>query len=109
MKRIVISLFVGGLVMSSATVAFAKEGEVSRRQERQQNRIGNGVKNGSLTPNETAHLEHRESNLNKQIRTDRQANGGKLTGAEKTQINKEQNGLRKRIYTEKHDGETQQK
>jgi hypothetical protein len=44
------------------------------------------VKNGSLTPGETGKLEHRESNLNKEVRSDRKANGGNLTNNEKKQV-----------------------
>ena len=49
-----------------------------------------------------ARLEKGESNLNKEVHTDRSQNGGKLTGAEKQQINGQQNQMSKRIYTAKH-------
>ena len=57
---------------------------------------------------ETAHLEKQESNVNKEIRTDRKANGGNLTNKEKTQINRQQNGLSKEIYVDKHNDRHQQ-
>src|SRR5258708_4487439 len=83
------------------------EGRIQNRRERQQQRIGEGVENGKLTPKETAHLEHKQANLNKQIRTERKANGGTLTAQEKKQINREQNHLSRNIYRTKHDGPKQ--
>jgi hypothetical protein len=107
MNRTIVSFLAGALVLGSATAAFG-EGEVSRRQERQQQRIGNGVKNGSLTPHETGKIEHQETKLNKEIRTDRQANGGNLTNNQKQQVNQQQNKLSQEIYRDKHDGPSQQ-
>jgi len=112
MKRFVPGLIIGGLLLGTATASFAddeKEGKVARRQERQQQRIGNGVKNGSLTAGETSKLEKKESNLNKEVRSDRKANGGNLTNNEKKQINKQQNKLSKQIYDDKHNANNQQK
>src|ERR1700751_892643 len=37
--------------------------QVNRRETRQQTRIANGVKNGQLTPKQTAHLERGEQGL----------------------------------------------
>lgn len=108
MKQMLMGITIGALLLGTATATFA-EGRVARRQERQQQRIGNGVKNGSLTPGETAHIEKQESRLNKEIRTDRQANGGTLNPQERHQVNQQQNGLSREIYREKHDGETQQR
>jgi hypothetical protein len=81
-------------------------GTIGDRKENQQDRIANGVKDGQLTAGETAHLENKEAGLNKEIRTDRAANGGTLTGAEKTQINQQQNKLSNSIYADKHNAST---
>src|SRR5579862_3621126 len=78
--------------------------EVGQRQENQQDRIAQGVKSGQLTAGETAKLEGREAGINRQVKADRAANGGKLTGAEKKQVNKEQNNASKKIYRDKHNG-----
>jgi len=95
-----------GLILAS-TMAFAQQGKIAQRKENQQDRIAQGVKSGQLTPKETAHLENKEANLNKEIRTDRKANGGNLTNNEKKQINQQQNGLSRNIYKDKHNGATQ--
>jgi hypothetical protein len=68
----------------------------------QQNRIANGIRNGSLSAGQAAHLDGREQHINQQIHADRSANGGKLTGAEKAQINHEQNKTSRAMYRVKH-------
>lgn len=45
--------------------------------------------------------------MNKEIRSDRKANGGNLTNNEKKQVNQQQNKLSKDIYRDKHNGATQ--
>jgi len=96
-----------GLLLGSTGIASADEGPIKDRKENQQKRIGNGVKNGSLTPKETARLENKQAKLNKEIRTERKANGGNLTKKEKAQVNRQQNRLSKDIYEQKHDGQHQ--
>jgi hypothetical protein len=105
MRTLVATFLTAGLLLS--TTAVADEGKIQNRKERQQQRIGEGVENGKLTPKETAHLERKQANLNKHIRTDRKANGGTLTAQEKKQINREQNHLSRNIYKTKHDGPKQ--
>jgi hypothetical protein len=88
----------------NAAQAHYGNNEVGQRRENQQDRIANGIKNGSMTAGEVARTENREQGINQQIHADRAANGGKLTGQEKHQINKEQNGASRQIYREKHNG-----
>jgi hypothetical protein len=106
MKRIIVSIMTGALLVGTATAAFADE-KIHDRKENQQQRIAQGVKSGSLTVGETARVENKESKVNKEIRTDRQANGGNLTNNEKRQVNQQQNQLSNQIYREKHNGVTQ--
>jgi len=81
--------------------------EVGQRQRNQQERIAQGVKNGQLTAGETAHLEHREAAINKEVKTERAANGGKLTPVERRQVNRQQNRTSNAIYRKKHNGRVQ--
>ena len=76
--------------------------QVGERRYEQQQRIAQGVRNGTMSAGEAAHVEHREQNINHQITADRQSNGGKLTPAEKQQINREQNRASRQIYQDKH-------
>jgi hypothetical protein len=81
--------------------------EVNARDREQQQRIGQGIKSGSLTPGEASKLENKEANLNKEEHNDRAANGGKLTPAEKGKINRQQNKVSKQIYKDKHNARRQ--
>ena len=83
-----------------------KEGSVNDRRQDQQDRIANGVQSGQLTAGETKNLESREANVNREIKDDRQANGGKLTTQERQQVNKQQNNMSKSIYQDKHNANT---
>jgi hypothetical protein len=76
--------------------------EVGKRAENQQDRIANGISSGKLNAAQTARLEKNESGINKEVHTDRQANGGHLTGQEKQQVNQQQNKMSSRIYKAKH-------
>ncbi len=78
--------------------------KVGRRAEHEQDRIAGGIKSGELTPAETANLEKRESNINKEVQSDRAANGGHLTQQEKAKINRQQNKVGHQIYKDKHNG-----
>jgi hypothetical protein len=75
---------------------------VGQRKENQQDRIANGVQNGSLTPGETTNLEGKEANLNKETRQMRSADDGHLTAADKAKLNTQQNRLSNNIYQDKH-------
>jgi hypothetical protein len=81
--------------------------EVGQRQRNQQERIAQGVKSGQLTAGETAHLEGRESAINKEVHNDRAANGGKLTQAERRQVNHQENRTSRAIYNKKHNARVQ--
>lgn len=103
MKCMIVTVMAGALALGALTAAFADE-KIADRKENQQDRIGEGVEKGTLSPRETAHLENQEANLNKEIRKDRKQNGGNLTNKQKAQVNRQQNRLSKEIYRTKHDG-----
>jgi ribosomal protein S16 len=97
MKRMILMMAAAGLM-----VAYADD--IQQRKENQQERIGQGVEKGTLTPRETANLENKEARLNHEIHHDRVQNGGNLTNKEKTLINRQQNHLSRQIYRDKHNG-----
>lgn len=82
---------------------------IQERKDNQQERIGNGVENGSLTAGEAGKLETKEQNLNKEERNMRAADGGKLTDADKAKLTNQQNKLSNQIYNQKHDAQVQPK
>jgi hypothetical protein len=101
-----------GMIFASAliSVAFAQQpsgSEIKAREEKQQDRIANGVASGQLTAGETAKLEKQEAKIKGEVAKDRAANGGTLTAEEKKQINAQQNQLSNKIYSEKHDDSKQ--
>jgi hypothetical protein len=81
-------------------------GSVNERRNNQQERIGNGVRSGQLTPHETSNLEHKEANINHETAADRHANGGALTPQEHQKINHQQNQASRDIYQDKHNDKT---
>src|SRR5271157_2648434 len=99
MRKAFLTVMTAGLLLAGLSYADEK---IHQRKENQQDRIAQGVKSGSLTPKETANLEHKEVKLNKEIRTDRKQNGGNLTNNEKNQVNRQQNKLSRNIYKDKH-------
>jgi hypothetical protein len=79
-------------------------GRITARDRAQQQRIGEGIENGSLTAGEAARLEKQESNLNRR-EAKMAASGGKLTAGERNAINRQQNAMSRRIYRQKHDAQ----
>ena len=77
--------------------------EVNQREENQQQRIGNGVKNGTLTPRQTSNLEKREASVQNREQRDMAKNNGHLTKREQRGINRQQNRISKSIYKDKHE------
>ena len=76
--------------------------EVNKREENQQQRIGNGVKSGKLSAQQTSNLEKREANVQNREKKDMAAHNGHLTKAEQKGINRQQNRISKSIYKDKH-------
>jgi uncharacterized protein YdbL (DUF1318 family) len=95
------------ILVVSALSSLAMAAEVDRRENRQQERIGEGVESGQLTPGETSRLERQEQRIDNQVKAERAANGGHLTAAERRQVNREQNRESRRIYAAKHNARHQ--
>jgi hypothetical protein len=107
-------LFVGASAAQTATNTTSGAGpgvvdpghprvnQVNGREEAQQQRIANGVKNGKLSAQQTANLEKREASVQKREQRDMAKNNGHLTKAEQNGINRQQNRISKSIYKDKH-------
>ena len=76
--------------------------QVNRREAKQQQRIGNGVKSGKLNSKQAAHLEKREASVQNREQKDMAKHNGHLTKAEQKGINRQQNRISKSIYKDKH-------
>src|SRR5271168_778109 len=60
--------------------------EVNAREQNQQDRIANGVKNGTMTPGQAARVENREAHIENQEKADMAAHNGHLTKAEQNKV-----------------------
>lgn len=76
--------------------------EVNRREQDQQNRIANGVRNGTMSAGQAAHVERQEQHIQNQKKADMAAHNGHLTKSETRQLNREQNRTSREIYRDKH-------
>ena len=75
--------------------------QVKARQEHQQQRIQQGVHNGSLTPHDTQKIGNWEQHIS---RTEQRFKAdGDLSKAERHKLNKMENHASKAIYQQKHD------
>ena len=111
-------LAVGGLMVVGSSAAQAQNpsgagagqvdpghprvNQINGRETNQQNRIANGVKNGQVTPGQTARLERGEQRLQNNEKRDMAKNNGHLTKKDQRQLNREANHMSKRIYADKH-------
>lgn len=77
--------------------------EVNRREQNQQNRIANGLKNGTLNSKQATNLEKRETSVQNREKKDMSEHNGHLTKAEQAGINRQQNRISRSIYKDKHD------
>jgi hypothetical protein len=77
--------------------------QVNQREQNQQDRIANGVKNDKLTPGQTANLEKGEQRLQNNQKKDMAADNGHLTKTDQKQLNKEANHMSNKIYKDKND------
>jgi hypothetical protein len=82
-----------------------KPATINQRKDNQQDRIGEGVENGSLTAGEASKLEHKEAALNREEK--KMKSDGTMSPTERVKLQKQQNGLSKQIYNQKHDAQAQ--
>lgn len=112
-----LSLIGVGLLALGSTVGFSQTAPspapdfaprhaatINQRRDFQQERIGQGVRSGQLTANETRHLERREVGINREERHMRFEDHGRLTRADRVSLNRRLNRTSRAIYHDKHNG-----
>jgi hypothetical protein len=77
--------------------------QVNQREQNQQDRIANGMKDGQLTPGQAAHLEKGEQRLENNEKRDMAKDNGHLTKQDQRQLNREANHMSNKIHQDKHD------
>ena len=75
---------------------------IVKREFNQQRRIGNGIRNGALTPRQGARLERQQTRIHRQAHAMRARNNGRLTMKQRRIIHRKQNIASRRIYRAKH-------
>ncbi len=100
MKKCLVAILAMGIVIPAAWAQ-----TIEQRKDNQQQRIGEGVENGSLTAGEAARLERKEAAINKEERNMKK--DGDFTPAERAKIQRQQNAMSHRIYSQKHDAQRQ--
>lgn len=104
MKKIT---FILAMVLFSAITVSAQSTNtpgVDKREQNQQNRIGNGIKNGSLTPEEAVRLEKQQGHI--QHMENKAKADGNVTAAERARLQAAENRSSRNIYRKKHNART---
>jgi hypothetical protein len=107
MKRFGTMFLASVMALVLANVAQANDStpRVDRREVRQQDRIGQGVQSGQLTPRETIRLERGEARIGRMEARDKA--DGKVTRGERMRLARAQNHESRKIYRLKHNARTQ--
>lgn len=98
---------VTAIVLCVLTASAFGQDNIGDRKHDQQERIGQGVQSGQLTPRETSKLERREGSVNREERNMRRKDDGRLTRKDRRVLNRRQNHISKSIYRDKHNGHRQ--
>ena len=91
-----------GASFAQAPSPAAASAQVTQRQANQQQRVENGLKNGSLTVKEAGRIERGEAALDRTIARDA-ANG--ISPKEQARINKRENALSREIAKDTHNAQ----
>lgn len=104
MKRIVsILLSVMFVLALGITVSAQTTPSVDRREHRQQRRIHQGVKSGSLTRREAARMERQQARTRRLEA--RAKSDGTVTRRERARLQRRENRTSRHIYRQKHDNQ----
>ena len=105
MKKIIGLIFASLLIVvgfSTDSSAQTYRGRINNRESRQQRRIYQGARNGSLTPRETYRLERQQAQLRRTEARYRRSGGG-LSWRERYKLERREDRTSRSIYRQKHD------
>lgn len=111
MKKIIGLIFaslmiIAGLSADSAAQTKHRSWSVNSRESRQQRRIYQGARSGSLTAKETYRLERQQAQIRRQEAKYRRSGNG-LSARERYRLEHRLNQTNRRIYSQKHDRQNQ--
>jgi hypothetical protein len=105
----VIGLVIGAAFASGSAMAQTNDvpghprvNEVNNRLQNQQNRINNGLKNGTMNHAQAARDETRDANIARRESVDEAKHDGHLTKQEQKNLNHSENRNSGDIYRQKH-------
>jgi hypothetical protein len=104
----VIGLVIGAALASGSVMAqtdvpgHPRVNEVNNRLENQQDRIDNGLKNGTMTQKQAARDETHDANIARRESVDEAKHDGHLTKQEQHNLNRSENRNSRKIYNQKH-------
>lgn len=102
-KYVLVAALAAAPALTFAQTAPAQaKNPIVKRQFNQQRRIGNGIRNGAVTPRQGARLERQQVRIHRQVRTMRARHNGRLTAKDRRIIRHKQNIASRRIYRAKH-------
>jgi len=107
-KFVIVGLVIGAAMASGSVFAqtdvpnHPRVNEVNNRLENQQDRIQNGLKNGTMTQQQAARDEAHDANIARRESVDEAKHNGHLTKQEQRNLNRAENHNSKRIYKQKH-------
>ena len=102
-KYLLVAAFTVAPALTFAQAAPAQEkNQIIKREFNQQRRIGNGIRNGALTPRQGARLERQQARIHRQVRGMRARDNGRLTMKDRRMVHRRQNIASRRIYRAKH-------
>jgi len=91
----------GSLILGLGLAAPALAQSIDRRQENQQQRIANGIRDGSLTSGETARLQYQRARISR--REQRFRADGNLRPWERAKLHRHLNRASRHIWRARHD------
>jgi len=95
---------VAAALFAGSAFAGANDPRIDRRQEKQEQRIDQGVQSGALTPKEAGRLEAQQARIAQEEA--RMKADGQLTKAERAKLTHDQNRASKTIYRKQHNART---
>ncbi len=101
-ENLMAGLIAGSLIWNAVPVLAQSTYDpgIDAREQRQQQRIQQGVQSGQLTPREANHLEAQQARI--QATEDRMKADGNLPRAERAKLTRMQNHASRNIYRKKH-------
>lgn len=100
---VISAVIASGQVMAQTDVpGHPRVNEVNNRLENQQDRINNGLKNGTMTQQQAARDETHDANIARRESVDEAKHNGHLTKQEQHNLNKSENKNSRHIYRQKH-------